>query len=175
MIELPELTQWQLAAIRAGIAQDMRRQPKRRPIDGLLQALRSKRPDAYRCHPKDPHKWLARCPSCAQRMGIIEQPRGKWPVTLLCVGGCDEQTILHALATDPGDSEHIAMLDAQVGVLEYEFARRDRARHARREIQTWQSTTTPSPNTGSMTSNPSEQPRRPGPGPNSPPTTPGSG
>lgn len=126
----------------------MTRKPKSRTVDKLLYQLR-KRPDAYRCHPTDPHKWTASCPACGEAMGISEQPWGKWQILLLCAGGCDDQTILSALANDPGNSEYLAWLEAQDGIAEEEFARRDRARHARRELQTWQSTTTSSPSTAS--------------------------
>jgi hypothetical protein len=158
-IDLPELTPEKQADIRQAAIEMGRRKPRHRVVDKFLYALR-KHPDAYRCHPEDPHKWLAACPACGESLGIAEQPWGKWQVLLFCAGGCDDPSILRALADDPGDHEHLAVLEAQDRVVLDEYARRDRARTARREIQAWQSTTTPSPNTDSTTTAPPGKPSR---------------
>src|ERR1044072_550639 len=155
--------------LRAAAIEMDRRRPKQRVIDKILYALR-KQPDGYRCHPTDPHKWTAICPACGNQLGLAEQPWGRWAILLMCAGGCDDQSILRALAADPGDSEHLALIAAQDGVAVEEFARRDRARHARREIQAWQSTTTPSPSTDSTpTAPPGAQTRATASSPSRPP------
>lgn len=123
--------------------------------DRILETLRAIRPNAYRCHPTDPHRWLAACPICHRDMVVIEsvRPTPRWHIeteergdraTLMCAGACDEAAILDALAdalAHPPDPEHAAMVAAQVAICEQDAARARQARDVQREARAWPSTT----------------------------------
>ena len=58
------------------------------PLDRVLQALRDRRPDAYRAHPTSWSAWDAHCPACGghRTLCIVEGNDGR--VSLRCSSGC---------------------------------------------------------------------------------------
>jgi len=105
-------------------------------LDALLQSLRSRQPDAYRCHPQDPRRWLAKCSSRDTRVVVAEERRAG-PVTLVCTAGCPESLILDCLAAGRADTEHAAELAAQEAIVEAEAEGARRARLAEGLVRSW--------------------------------------